>query len=115
MTLTATERLILASDDANALAALLVAAIPAGSTAAAAAKACHKVLRDVAAAAGQSPDIEVMIRAPGEPRFYDDTRCWCVAWEAGPHDWAITGSMAITMARKLVEPYAELRPDVLPR
>lgn len=97
--------LTLAGDSAQTLATLLVRAIPAGATAAQAAKACHAVLREVAQAAGQSPDLETFIRKPGEERHYGDTRCWAVVWEAGPHDWAVTASMAITHAHKLVEPY----------
>lgn len=74
-------------------------------TAEAAAKAIHAVLRDACREEGQNPDIEVMIRAPGEERFYEDTRCWCVAWEAGPYDWAIDASMALSRHTNLVEPY----------
>lgn len=84
----------------------LTAVVKPGMTAAAAAKAIHGVLIQAAKEEGHKPEIEVMIRAPGEERFYADTRCWCVAWEAGPYDWAIDASMALTRAcDALVEPY----------
>ena len=70
------------------------------------AKAAHGVLRDAARLHGQDPDSEVAIRAPGEARHFDNTRCWTVVWEAGPYDWAIPASMGITVgAGKLCEPY----------
>jgi hypothetical protein len=98
--------LSLAGEYPGHLTKLLVAALRSDMTAAQAAETCHTVLREVAKAAGMSPDIEVMIRRPGQERHYDDTRCWCVAWEAGPHDWAVLASMTITgTTGKLVEPY----------
>jgi hypothetical protein len=99
-------QLVLAGEYPQALAGLLLAAVRRDMTAEQAALACHAVLREAAKAAGMSPDIEVMLRKPGQPRHYDDTKCWCVAWEAGPHDWAVVASMAITgTTGKLVEPY----------
>lgn len=71
------------------------------------AKAMHRVLRKFAAEIGQKPDIEVFIRAPGEPRHYNDATCWCVCWEAGPYDWAVGYSMRFRNG--LVEPLLRLR------
>ena len=70
------------------------------------AKALYDVLRALAKEQGQNPDIEVSIRAPGEPRHFGDTSCWNVCWEAGPYDWAIGASMELTHAtRVVIEPY----------
>lgn len=70
------------------------------------AKTAFKVLKEAAAAEGQTPGIEVAIWKPGEKRYFDDTTCWTVAWEAGPYEWAIPASMAIgSTTGKLVEPY----------
>lgn len=75
-------------------------------TAEAMAKASYEVVRKSAASVGQSPDSECMLRAPGEPRWYADTTCWCVAWEAGPYDWGVQASMHLGMSTgKLVETY----------
>jgi hypothetical protein len=80
-------------------------ALPA-KTARTMARATYKVLWDAAKAEGQEASREVMIRKPGEPRHFSDDRCWCVAWEAGPYDWAIPASMAIvSQCGKLAEPY----------
>jgi hypothetical protein len=69
------------------------------------AKATYRVLRAAALADGQQAS-EVFIRKPGEPRHFNDDRCWCVAWEAGPYDWAIPASMSIvSQCGKLAEPY----------
>ena len=100
------ERLVIASEHRGALADLVARCVPRGSTAEQAAKACHELLRQVAEAGGQDPDQEVFIRAPGEPRHYDDLACWCVCWEAGPYDWAIPASIELTArTRKVVEPW----------
>ena len=70
------------------------------------AKGCYAVLRTFAEAEGQNPASEVFLRAPGEPRHFPGDDSWCVVWEAGPYQWAIGASMAITVnARKLCEPY----------
>ena len=70
------------------------------------AKAVYKVLCQASLDAGQKPSTEVMIRKPGEKRHFDDATCWCVAWEAGPYEWAIPASMVIGSASgKIVEPY----------
>lgn len=39
------------------------------------------------------PDIECNIRRPGKPRHHDQINCWSVAFEAGPHDWAVIVSL----------------------
>lgn len=80
-------------------------AVNKGMTAEQAAKALHAVLVEAARECGQKPELEVMIRKPGEERFYAETRCWCVAWEAGPYQWAIGASMEVTAAGHLCEPY----------
>jgi len=60
----------------------------------------------IAADEGYDPDKEVMIRAPGEARHFDDDTCWCVAYEAGEYDWAIGASFALCGALgKIVDPY----------
>lgn len=70
------------------------------------ATALYRVLRAQAEALGQDPDREVLIRRPGEPRHFDDTACWVVAWEAGPFQWAYDGSHAVMDATgRLCEPY----------
>ena len=84
----------------------LVAAVDKKRTAATYAKSLYEVLCAIAKEQGQNPKIEVSIKAPGEPRHYADLSCWCVCWEAGPYDWAIGASMALTTeTRVLVEPY----------
>lgn len=84
----------------------LVAGVKGKRTAATYAKALYEVLCAISKEQGQNPAIEVSIKAPGEPRHYDDLSCWCVCWEAGPYDWAIGASMALTdETRVLVEPY----------
>ena len=68
--------------------------------------ATYAVLREAAKAQGQDPDIEVLIRKPGEPRHFRDESCWSVAWEAGPYEWAVPASIVIgTATGKLTEPY----------
>jgi hypothetical protein len=75
-------------------------------TAEQAAKAVYAELCKIAADEGCKPDIEVFIRAPGEPRHFADETCWCVAYEAGEYQWAIGASGALCDALgKIVEPY----------
>lgn len=82
-----------------------VAALP-KATAATMAKAVHAVLLRHAALHGQDPACEVAIFSPGQPRYFREDNCWTVTWEAGPHDWAIGTSFALTtLTRKTVEPY----------
>ena len=85
--------------------ARLAAAVRPDMTAEQAAKACHTVICAAAKADHQNPDVEVFIRAPGEPRHYADQTCWCVCWEAGPDNWAVAASMAISRTARLVEPW----------
>lgn len=83
----------------------VITALP-NRTAESMARAAYRVLCKAAVEHGQDPDIEVFIKKPGEPRHFEDTTCWCVAWEAGPWEWAIPASLAITeTVRKVVEPY----------
>lgn len=83
-----------------------IGALPKGQrTAEACARAVHTALKYAAQAEGQKPEIEVLIKAPGEPRYFNDATCWVVAWEAGPHEWAIGASMAIGDEGVLTEPY----------
>ena len=71
-----------------------------------AAKAVYAELRSIASDEGCDPDKEVMIRAPGEARHFDDNTCWCVAYEAGDYEWAIPASFALCNSLgKIVEPY----------
>lgn len=70
------------------------------------ARATYRALCALSAREGQNPKSEVMIKKPGEPRHFSDATCWCVAWEAGPYEWAISASFAIGQATgKVVEPY----------
>jgi len=70
------------------------------------ANACYAALVKNCKLYGQDPAWEVAIKRPGEERHFDDTKCWCVVWEAGPFEWAVPASMALTYATgKLVEPY----------
>jgi hypothetical protein len=79
-------------------------ALPRPVTAKAMADASFDVLRTLASEFGQSPDSEVSIRKPGEARHFDDQTCYCVAWEAGPYEWAVDATMSAVFP-KLVEPY----------
>ena len=56
-------------------------------SAAGAAKATYRWLRQKADTVGQDPDIEVAIRRPGENPW--DAPGWHVVWEGGPYEWAI--------------------------
>ena len=70
------------------------------------ARAAYETLRTLATEMDMNPDSEVHLRAPGEPRHFDAENSWCVVWEAGPYQWAIGASLAITMgAQKLCAPY----------
>lgn len=82
-----------------------IGAIPKGQRSA---EACARAVYEVLVAAaleGQKPAIEVSIKKPGEPRHFADATCWVVVWEAGPHEWAISASMAIGDHGVLTEPY----------
>jgi len=71
-----------------------------------AAKAVYAELCKIAQDEGCDPDIEVFIRAPGEPRHFADTTCWCVSYEAGEYQWAVGASFPLCDALgKVVEPY----------
>lgn len=81
-------------------------AISEASNPEAAAKATYELCRKAADSWGMKPDIEVSIRAPGKPRHFDDKGCWCVAFEAGPYQWAIAASLNVeTRGKVLAEPY----------
>lgn len=59
-----------------------------------------------AEAVGMNPALEVGIRKPGEPRHHSDEGCWCVMFEAGPYEWAVTASLSTsTKGKVLAEPY----------
>lgn len=73
-------------------------------TAARAAKATFGVIQKHAKLHGQKPEIETFIRKPGEERHFEDATCWCVAWEAGPYEWAVAASLSSAFPA-LVEPY----------
>jgi hypothetical protein len=86
--------------------ARLAAAVNKTMTTEQAAKAVYVELCKIASDEGCNPDIEVFIRAPGEPRHFADETCWCVAYEAGDYQWAIGASFALCDALgKIVEPY----------
>lgn len=71
-----------------------------------AAKAVYELCCKAAEAWGMSPEYEVSIRAPGEPRHHSAIDCWSVAFEAGPYEWAITASLSVPLPSKvLAEPY----------
>lgn len=67
------------------------------------AKATHAALREVCAEWGMNPDVETVIRAPGEEAYDGAGNRWLVAWESGPYQWAIPASMALGYG--LTEPY----------
>jgi hypothetical protein len=71
----------------------------------AAALAVHALCVAKAKAEGMKPDIEVAIRAPGEPRHHDGIDCWSVCFEAGPYEWAIDASVHTPPNRVIAEPY----------
>jgi hypothetical protein len=79
-------------------------ALPRPVTAQAMAEASHTVLRALASERGQNPDSEVSIRKPGDARHFADQTCYCVAWEAGPWEWAISATLNDVFP-KIVEPY----------
>lgn len=71
-----------------------------------AAKSVYKLCCDAAEAWGMDPDIEVSIKAPGEPRHHSDESCWCVTFEAGPYEWGVYASLRVdTKGKVLAEPY----------
>lgn len=70
------------------------------------AHAVHRAVEKEAVRHGQNPKVETFIRKPGEPRHFGDATCWCVAWEAGPYEWAVGACDVISdVTKKLVEPY----------
>ena len=56
-------------------------------TAAGAAKAAHRKLREYCEYLGMNPDIEVFIKPPSEN--WQGCGGWFVCWESGPYDWGI--------------------------
>ena len=65
-----------------------------------AAKAVFEAVKKKCKAYGQDPDCEVFIRTPEE----NDGK-WYVCWEAGPFDWAVSASFAISGPWGYAEPY----------
>jgi hypothetical protein len=84
---------------------LVATAIQTATNAHAAALAVHALCVAKAKVEGMKPDIEVAIRAPGQPRHHSQTNCWSVCFEAGPYDWAIDASVHIPPNRVIAEPY----------
>ena len=84
---------------------LVGTAIWTAHNAAAAALAVHALCVAKANAEGMKPDIEVAIRAPGEPSHHDGIDCWSVCFEAGTYEWAIDASVHIPLNRVIAEPY----------
>ncbi len=84
---------------------LVSTAIWTAQNAHAAALAVHALCVAKAKAEGMKPDIEVAIRAPGEPRHHDGIDCWSVCFEAGPYEWAIDASVHTPPNRVIAEPY----------
>lgn len=62
-------------------------------TVAGAAKGLYQALCKKAKAIGQNPDIEVRIWTPEENQAWGMGKCWRVAWEAGPYQWAINAEV----------------------
>lgn len=67
------------------------------------ARAAFAELKKIAVECGMR-ESEVGIWEPGKPRYFNDTSCWTVAFEAGPHDWAVSATLSDVFP-KLVEPY----------
>lgn len=79
-------------------------ALKPGMTAEAAARAVHAVLCAHAAAEGQKPEIECMVKGPADHHYAGN--CWIACWEAGPYQWGIPASFAaMDAANRLVEPH----------
>jgi len=75
-------------------------------TCAGAAKALYKALCKRAKAEGMDPDVEVKIYTPKETLEWGmGYACWRVVWEAGPFEWAIGASFAITGPWGYTEPH----------
>lgn len=53
-----------------------------------AARGLYEVLQREAERRGMSKD-EVVLMDPETSKGYCNSRVWTVAWEAGPHDWAV--------------------------
>lgn len=71
----------------------------------AAARGLYAALRKEAARIGQNPDMEVSLFNPERCKEYSGNEQWCVVWEAGPYDWAISMSMEIQGPWGFCEPY----------
>lgn len=54
---------------------------------------------------GMDPRIEVALRKPGQVRHHDHINCWSVAFEAGPHEWAVLAGLNTSNDHVLAEPY----------
>jgi len=81
-------------------------AISEAKTCEAAALNVYYVCCKAAEAWGMDPSIEVGIKKPGQPRHHPDIDCWCVAFEAGPYEWAVAASLSTdTKGKVLAEPY----------
>lgn len=68
----------------------------------------HLIVRDRAHFCGQRPDVECALWTPAEVRQRQAPhgRCYVVNWEAGPHDWGVSASLALMRSLgRLVETY----------
>lgn len=54
---------------------------------------------------GMNAATEIAYRKPGQVRHHSDVDCWSVAFEAGPHEWAVAATMNASNSRVLAEPY----------
>ena len=82
-------------------------------TAAGAAKKTHEGLREWADAFGFNPD-DVVLYDPEETHKKRDVAAdaWCVAWEGGPHEWAIALTGGESMTAYEMPPFGGGDPEV---
>ena len=57
---------------------------------------------------GYTPDLaegEISVWPPERTVQYSGSKSWCVVWESGPYDWAISMSMQLRGPNWYTEPY----------
>lgn len=66
------------------------------------ATAAYKALCEAARNGWLNPEIECVLRGPGEGWHGN---CWYVGWESGPYQWAIVASEALCQLGVFAEPH----------